>query len=112
MARVLLAFGRALELSPGEMDGLLILAGYEGLHNEESQEELLAVVRRLELQAESLQRDMRSIANSTIGPHRPVDAASVFRSAVWKVAPPGIYALMVGFVLNAMGLNGTLALLA
>ena len=108
----LLAFGRALELSPGEMDGLLILAGYEGLHNEESQEELLAVVRRLELQAESLQRDMRSIANSTIGPHRPVDAASVFRSAVWKVAPPGIYALMVGFVLNAMGLNGTLALLA
>ena len=108
----LLAFGRALEISPGEMDGLLILAGYEGFHDAERQEELLAVVRRLESQAESLQRDMRSIANSTVGPYRPVDAASVIRNAAWRIAPPGIYALVVGFVLNVMGLNGTLALLA
>ena len=40
-----------------------------------------------------------------------MDAYGVAKDALRRMAPPGVYALVVGFILNALGLDGTLALL-
>ncbi len=108
----LVAFGRALDIPRGEIDRILSFVGYDSLRDEEQREAILAAARRLESQVESLQRDIRSITDPTGSPESPVDVSAVIRNSLWNIAPPGIYALVVGFVLNAMGLNGTLALLA
>ena len=106
----LVAFGRALDIPKGEMDTMLSLAGYDSLREEERRDAILSATQRIETQMESIRRDVRSIADSNA--EAPVDTVAVVRSALWKIGPPGMYALVVGFVLNAMDLNGTLALLA
>ena len=106
----LVAFGRTLDIPKSEMDGMLGLAGYDSLREEERRDAILSATQRIETQMESIQRDVRSIADSSAD--ATADAAAMVRSALWKIGPPGIYTLVVGFVLNAMDLNGTLVLLA
>ncbi len=108
----LVAFGRALEMPKPEMDRMLDLAGYDSLSDEEGQVAILAAAQSIEAQVESLHRDVRSLMDSTTVTQPPMDTSAVLKSALWRMAPPGGYALVLGFVLNAMGLNGTLALLA
>ena len=108
----LVAFGRALNIPKGEMDTMLEFAGYQSVGEQERREEILTAARRLESQVERLQQDIQDIAHSAGASAPPVDTAAVVKSAAWKMTPPGIYALIVGFVLNALDQNGTLALLA
>ena len=107
----LVAFGRSLNLPKQEMDRMLSLAGYESLGDEEGRVAMLAAAQSIESQVESLQQEVRSLIDSASRPEPPVDAYGVAKDALRRMAPPGIYALVVGFVLNALGLDGTLALL-
>ncbi len=107
----LVAFGRSLDVPKAEMDGMLSLAGYDSLGEEEGQAAVLAATQSIESQVESLRQEVRILADSAGAPGPPVDAYGVARDALRRMALPGVYALAVGFVLNAMGLNGTLALL-
>ena len=107
-----IAFGRSLKVPKPEMDRMLSLAGYDSLGDEEGSAAMLAAAQSIESQVESLQQEVRSLIDSASTPEPPVDAYGVARDALRRMAPPGVYALVVGFVLNAMGLNGSLALLA
>ena len=107
----LVAFGRSLRVPEPEMDRMLSLAGYDTLGDEEGRAAILAAAQSVESQVESLQQEVRSLIDSASPPEPPLDASSVARDALQRIAPPGVYALVVGFVLNALGLNGTLALL-
>ena len=106
----LVAFGRALQMPQPEMDRMLSLAGYDSLSEEEGRAAILAATHSIGSQVESLHRDVRSLMVATATP--PVDTYAVLKGALRRMAPPGIYAMAVGFILNAMGLNGTLALLS
>ena len=108
----LVSFGRALNVPEPEMDQMLSLAGYENLGDDDGRAAMLAAAQSIESQVENLQRDVRSLMDSSSRPDPPVDAYGVAREALRRMAPAGVYALVVGFVLNALGLNGTLALLA
>ena len=110
--KFLVAFGRALKMPKSEMDRMLSFAGYDSLSDEEGQAAILATTQSIESQVESLHRDVRSLMDSTAAIEAPADASTVVKSALWRMAPAGLYALVVGFILNALGLNGTLALLA
>ena len=110
--KFLVAFGRALKMPKSEMDRMLSFAGYDSLSDEEGQAAILATTQSIESQVESLHRDVRSLMDSTAASKAPADASTVVKSALWRMAPAGLYALVVGFILNALGLNGTLALLA
>ena len=107
----LVAFGRSLNVPKQEMDRMLSLAGYESLGDEEGRAAMLAAAQSIESQVQSLQSEVRSLIDSGSRPDPPVDAYGVARDALRRMAPPGVYALVVGFVLNALGLDGTLALL-
>ena len=107
----LVAFGRAFDIPQGEMDRMLSLAGYADLGEGEGRAAVLAAAESIGSKVESLHRDVRILVDSTAKPE-PVDAYGVARDALRRMALPGLYALGVGFVLDAMGLNGTLALLA
>ena len=107
----LVAFGRSLNVPKPEMDRMLSLAGYESLGDEEGRAAMLAAAQSIESQMESLQREVRSLIDSASRPDPPVDAYGVAKDALRRMAPPGVYALVVGFILNALGLDGTLALL-
>ena len=107
----LVALGRSLNVPKPEIDRLLSLAGYETLGDEEGRVAMLAAAQSIELQVESLQREVRSLMDSAGPSEPPADAYGVARDALRRFALPGVYALVVGFVLNALGLNGTLALL-
>ena len=108
----LVAFGRALDVPQTEMDRMLILAGYESLDEEEGRAALLAAAQAIESQVESLEQRVRGLVDSVAPQKAPVDASAVAKEAMWRLAPAGAYALVVGFILNALGQNGTLALLA
>ena len=107
----LVAFGRSLNVPKQEMDRMLSLAGYDSLGDEEGRAAMLAAAQSIESQVQSLQSEVRSLIDSASRPDPPVDAYGVARDALRRMAPPGVYALVVGFVLNALGLDGTLALL-
>ena len=107
----LVAFGRSLNIPKQEMDRILSLAGYESLGDEEARVAMLAAAQSIESQVESLQQEVRSLLDSASTPPPPVDAYGVAKDALRRMAPPGVYALVVGFVLNALGQDGTLALL-
>ena len=107
----LVAFGRSLNVPSQEVDRMLSLAGYETLGDEEGRAAMLAAAQSIESQVESLQREVRSLIDSSSPPEPPLDAYGVARDALRRLALPGVYALVVGFVLNGLGLNGTLALL-
>ncbi len=107
----LVAFGRSLRVPQPEIDRMLSLAGYESLGEEEGWAAMLAAQQSLGSQVENIQRDVRSLMDSAGRDEPQVDAYGVAKEALRRLAPAGIYALVVGFVLNEMGLNGTLALL-
>ena len=107
----LVAFGRSLNVPKPEMDRMLSLAGYESLGDEEGRAAMLAAAQSIESQVQSLQSEVRSLIDSASRPDPPVDAYGVAKDALRRMAPPGVYALVVGFILNALGLDGTLALL-
>ena len=108
----LVSFGRALKMPESEMDRMLVLAGYDSLSDEEGRAAILAAAQSIESHVESLQREVRGLIDSTAAPETTVDTSAVAKNALRRIAPPSIYAVVVGFVLNAMGLNGTLALMA
>ena len=108
----LVAFGRACDIPKGEMDRLLSLAGYDGPGDENGRDSMLAAAHNIESRVAGLQQDIRSLIDSTAEPEPAAEASAVVKSALRKASLPGVYAMVVGFVLNAMGLNGTLALLA
>ena len=105
------ALGRTCDISQHVMDRLMSLAGYEGPGDKRGWDSILAVAHDIESQVVSVQQDVRNLMDSTDRPEPALDASAVVKSTLRKAAPPGIFVLMVGFVLNAMGLNGTLALL-
>ena len=107
----LVAFRRSLNVSKPEMDRMLSLAGYKSLGDEEGRAAMLAAAQSIESQVQSLQSEVRSLIDSASQPDPPVDAYGVAKDALRRMAPPGVYALVVGFILNALGLDGTLVLL-
>ena len=98
----LVAFGRSLNVPKPEMDRMLSLAGYESLGDEEGRAAMLAAAQSIESQVQSLQSEVRSLIDSASRPDPPVDAYGVARDALRRMAPPGVYALVVGFILNAL----------
>ena len=106
----LVAFGRSLRVPKSEMDRMLSLAGYESLGDDEGRDAMLAAARSIEFRVESLHREVRSLVDSAATPEPSVDTYGVVREALRRMVLPGIYALALGFLLNALGLNGTLAL--
>ena len=107
----LVSLGRSLRLPGPEMDRILNLAGYDTLDKEEGRAAILAAAQSVESQVESLHREVRSLMDSTNPPGHPVDAYGIAKDSLRRIAPPGVYALALGIILNALGLNGTLALL-
>ena len=106
------ALGRALDVPKREIDLMLLLAGHESHRDDERRDALLAAAHFIGSQVESVQRDVRSLMDSTVASERPADTAGAVRNALRMAALPGVYALAVGFLLSAMGLNGTAVLLA
>lgn len=106
------AFGRVLNIPEREVELMLVLAGYESPPADGGREEILAAAQSIESRVETVQRDVQRLMDSTAATVPPADASPVVISALRKAAIPGVYALGVGFVLNAMGLNGTAVLLA
>ena len=107
----LVALGRTCDIPKPELDRMLCLAGYDDLGDKDERDSMLAAAHGIESRVASIQRDIRGLIDSTARPEPSVDASAVVKSALWRMAPAGVYALVVGFILNAMGLNGTLALL-
>ena len=107
----LIAFGRACDIPKGEVDRMLSLAGYDVPDDEKGPDWILATAHSIESQVESLQREVRNLIVSTAKPEPAVDTLSVVNDALRRMAPPGVFVLVVGFILDAMGLNGTLVLL-
>ena len=105
----LIALGRACDIPEPEMHRMLRLAGYDTPIGEDGRSAILAAAQSIESQVDVLQREVRGLVDSTATP--AVDASAVVKSALWRMIPPGVYALVMGFVLNAMDMNGTLALL-
>ena len=106
------AFGRALDISESEIHLMLALAGHEPPSNDEGREAILAAAHSIETWAESVQRDVRTLMDSMTEPEPSEDAFTVVKRTLRMAALPGLYALAVGFALNAMGLDGTAVLLA
>ena len=61
---------------------------------------------------ESVQEDVRNLADLSSGTPTPLDASSIVRRDLRRAVLPGIYVLAVGFLLNFMGQAGTAVLLA
>lgn len=105
------ALGRTCDIPPHVMNQLMTLAGYDAPEDEEERDSTLAAALDIQSQVASIQQDVRSLVDSADGPEPALDALAVAKSTLRKAAPPGALVLVVGFVLNAMGLNGTLPLL-
>lgn len=106
------ALGRALDVPKSEIDLVLVLAGHESPQGDGGREEILAAAQAIESRVDSVQRDVQSLMNSTAAPIPSADTSAIVRDALRQAALPGFYALAVGFMLNAVGLNGTTVLLA
>ena len=106
------AFGRALDLPQREIGLMLILAGHDSPRDDEGRDAMLAAAHSIGSQVESMQRDVRSLMDFTTTLEPSADAWAALKGTLRNAALPGVYALTVGLVLNAMGLNGTAVLLA
>ena len=108
----LAALGRVCDIPQHDMDRLMSLAGHRGPGDERERDSMLAAARDIESRVESLDQDVRSLMDSTDRAEPALHASAVVKGTLRKAVLPGVFALTVGFVLNAMGLNGTLVLLA
>lgn len=106
------ALGRTLDVPKREIDLMLVLAGHDPPGDDEGREALLAAASSIESRVVSVQRDVQNLMDSGTGAPPPAYATTVARTALRRGALPGMYALAVGFALNAIGLNGTPVLLA
>ena len=106
----LIAFGRAFDIPQDEMDRILSFAGYDSPSDANGDEAVLKATQGIESRVESLQQDVRGLVDSTVEPEPRVNAPAVVKSALWRMAPPGIWILAAGFFFNAMDMNGTLIL--
>ena len=61
---------------------------------------------------EGLRQDVRGLMDLAVEPEPRVNAPAAIRGALWRMAPPGAWIVAGGFFLDAMGMNGTPALLA
>ena len=75
-------------------------------------EAALEATRGIESKIESLQIDVRRLVDSTVEPETRVNAPSAVKNALWRMSPPGVWIVAMGFFLNAMDLNGAPYLLA
>ncbi len=105
------ALGRVCDIPQDVMDRIMSLAGYDAPENQMEQDSTLATAREIESKVESIQQDVRSLVDSVGKSELDLDAVAVAKSTLRKAAPPGVLVVVVGFLLNAMGLNGTLPLL-
>ena len=64
----LVALGRTLKVPKGEMDSLLVLAGYDSLGDEEGRAAILAAALSIESQVETLQREVRDLIDTASPP--------------------------------------------
>lgn len=104
------ALGRTLNIPESEIN--LILAWYDPPASHEASEKLLAVMQSIESRLEDAQNAQEDSGDPAAPEPSADDAYAVARSALRKAALPGVYALAVGFMLNAVGLNGTAVVLA
>ena len=106
----LIAFGRAFDIPQGEMDRILGFAGYGSMDGANGDEAALTATQGIKSRVESLEQDVRNLVGSAVEPEPRVNAPAVVKSALWRMAPPGIWILGAGFYFNAMDINGTLIL--
>ena len=103
-------FALALRLSRAELDALMNLAGYaESAAADRA--ETLSGVRDINAKADDIKRGVQILVDAASEPP-PMDAAALAKDALRRAAAPGIYAAAVGWVLNALGQNGTWVLAA
>ena len=98
---------RALRLPDAEMNGILDLAGYEPLPGRAETPDEIAPRYAPPEYAPDVHWLLRWL---TWAPSSDVKALA--KDALRRAAPPVIYAAAVGWVLNALGMNGTLVLVA
>ena len=108
----LVALGRALNIPKAEIDLILVLAGHDSPREKDGRDAILAAAQSIESSVERVRRDVLILMDSTVAPEASPDAFDVVKGALRKAALPAVYALAVGFLLNAMGLNGMDVLLA
>ena len=107
------ALGRALDVPQGEIRLMMVLAGHVPPPPDFGvREEILTAVQSIESRVGNVQQDMRSLMGSSTVPTPSANTSTVVRGALQQAVLPGVYALTIGFVLNAIGLNGTAVLLA
>ncbi len=110
-------FAQSLRLSRAELDALMNLAGYAESAAAERAETLSGVrgiaakTDGIDRKTDDIRRGVRFLVDSAAA-EPPMDAAALAKDALRRAAPPGIYAAAVGWVLNALGQNGTWALMA
>ena len=102
------AFGRALDVPEREIGLMLVIAGHDSMGDTEGREAILSATHSIGTQVESVQRDVRSLMDSTTA----TGPSTAIKSTLRMAALPGLYTLAVGFLLNGLGLNGTAALAA
>ena len=107
----LIALGRTFDIPQDEMDRILGFAGYGSLDDTNGGEAALTSTPGIESWMESLREDVRDLVDSTVEPEPRVNAPAVVKSALWRMAPPGIWILGAGFYFNTMDMSGTLILL-
>ena len=98
---------RALRLPDAEMDGILNLAGYEPLPK---RAETLGEIEPRYAPPEYAPDVHWLLRALTWAPSSDVKALA--KDALRRAAPPVIYAAAVGWALNALGMDGTLVLVA
>ncbi len=104
------ALGRTCDIPQHIMDRIMDLAGYGVSGDERERDSMVAAARDIESRVESVQQDVRSLMASNAGAESPLDASGVVKATLRNAVLPGVFVLAVGFVLNAMGQNGTLVL--
>ena len=103
----IVAFGKALGLSEQEVDEMLALAGHNVLTQEDRTAEFLSTAQGIESSVQKIQVDIRGLMESIAKPKESLTPLGVMKEALRRAAIPGIYAVTVGYILTALGLNGT-----
>ena len=110
-------FALSLRLSRAELDALMNLAGYAESAADDRAETLSGVrgisakADAIDAKADDIKRGVQILVDAASEPPS-ADAAALAKDALRRAAAPGIYAAAVGWVLNALGQNGTWVLAA
>ena len=107
----IVAFGKAIDLSDQEVNVMLGLAGYDLLTHEDQRPEFLSAAQGIESHVQKIQEDVRGLVESVTRPRESPDVLGVMKETLRRAAIPGIYAVTVGYILTALGLDGTRVLM-